>query len=74
MPTSGDWYCRVIGFEFGPMSWDDLMRMAQRTNLGRKDLVRQGDRGAWVMAESVPNLFSERTEPDTELDFDLGPS
>lgn len=72
MPSRGNWYCRVIGVELGPMTWDDLLGMADRTNLGRIDLVRQGEDGAWVAADSIAGLFSERL--DQELEFELGPS
>lgn len=73
MTPSGNWYCRAMGIELGPMSWDDLVGMARRTNLDRKDLVRQGEQGQWVAAGSVHGLFAAQAKSDQELEFDLGP-
>src|SRR5262249_2687639 len=52
-----DWYCKIMGEEWGPMSSQELMAVAQRGRLTRDDNVRRGNGGTWVRAELVSGLF-----------------
>lgn len=53
-----DWYCRIMGEEWGPMSSQELMAVARRGRLTRDDNVRRGLNGTWVRAEIVRGLFN----------------
>jgi hypothetical protein len=52
-----EWYCKIMGEEWGPMSSQELLAVAQRGRLTRDDTVRRGNRGTWVRAELVGGLF-----------------
>ena len=55
---SNEWYCRIMGDQWGPMSAQELLAVARRGRLTRDDLVRQGAHGTWVRAEVVKGLFN----------------
>ncbi len=52
-----EWYCRIMGDEWGPMSAEELMAVARWGNLSRDDVVRAGSGETWVRAELVEGLF-----------------
>jgi len=54
---STQWYCRIMGEEWGPMSALELFAVARRGRLTRDDVVREGRHGDWVRAETVGGLF-----------------
>ena len=53
-----EWYCRIMGEEWGPMSALELMAVARWGRLSRDDLVRRKTDGTWVRAELVKGLFN----------------
>jgi hypothetical protein len=53
-----EWFCRIMGAEWGPMSAMELVAVARRGRLSRDDLVRRGDHDTWVRAELVRGLFN----------------
>jgi hypothetical protein len=53
-----EWFCRIMGDEWGPMSAMELLAVARRGRLSRDDLVRRGDSDTWVRAELVRGLFN----------------
>jgi hypothetical protein len=53
-----EWFCRIMGEEWGPMSARELVVVAQRGRLTRDDVVRRGATGTWVRAEIVDGLFN----------------
>src|SRR5262245_31934590 len=55
---STQWFCRIMGEEWGPMSALELVTVARRGRLTRNDLVRHGRDGNWVRAEIVDGLFN----------------
>jgi hypothetical protein len=55
---ASQWYCRIMGEEWGPMSARDLLAVARRGRLMRDDVVRRGEDGTWVRAEIVDGLFN----------------
>jgi GYF domain 2 len=66
---STQWYCKIMGEEWGPMSSRELMAVARRRRLTRDDLVRRGSQGIWVRAENVNGLFnSAPTAPTATSD------
>ena len=54
---STEWFCRIMGEEWGPMSALELFAVARRGRLTRDDVVREGLHGDWVRAETVGGLF-----------------
>lgn len=59
MAESDNWYYKLLGEEFGPVSFEGLSDMAHAGSLHRDDDVRQGDRGVWARADTVAGLFDE---------------
>lgn len=53
-----EWYCRIMGDEWGPMSAMELIAVARWGRLTRDDTVRRGTDGTWVRAELVRGLFN----------------
>ena len=67
------WYCKIVGMEMGPMSFDDLVQLAVRGNLRHDHPVRHGTQGAWVSAGTVEGLFSDHDSSTAAADFDMDP-
>ena len=55
---STEWFCNIMGEQWGPMSSQELLAVARRGRLSRDDLVRRGVDGNWVRAELVKGLFN----------------
>jgi len=55
---ASEWYCRIMGEEWGPLSTMELMAIARRGRLSRDDLVRRADCETWVRAELVRGLLN----------------
>jgi hypothetical protein len=51
------WYYQVMGEEIGPLTSDQLKRLAQIGKVARDTLVRKGVAGDWIFAEHVRGLF-----------------
>ena len=51
-----EWFCRIDGDEFGPMSLSDLQKRIGEGTLDRKDLVRRSWGAAWLHAQDIPGL------------------
>src|SRR5262245_26978936 len=51
------WFCRLHGFQYGPMTFSQLQHMAVTGQLTGSTEIRNGD-GAWYPASSTPALFS----------------
>jgi hypothetical protein len=71
--VSEDWYCKIVGIEMGPMSFDDLGQLARRGNLRQDHYVRNGTAGEWLRASAVPGLCSSDDPSAASLDFDTEP-
>ena len=56
---STEWYCKIMGDEWGPLSTEELRAIARRGPLTRNDLVRRSDSGTWVRGELVNGLFDD---------------
>jgi hypothetical protein len=55
---ASEWFCKIMGEEWGPMSTMELMAIAQRGRLSRDDQVRRADCDTWVRAELVRGLLN----------------
>jgi hypothetical protein len=55
---NGEWYCKIMGEQWGPMSAMELIAVARWGRLSRDDQVRREDSGTWVRAELVKGLFN----------------
>ena len=51
------WYCRVGERQVGPISMDQLRRMAARGDLKLTSLVRRQDVNSWIEAGQLPELW-----------------
>jgi hypothetical protein len=51
------WYYKVMGEEFGPVSPSQLKQLALARQVLQDTLVRKGTEGDWVLAERVKGLF-----------------
>lgn len=56
--TDESWYFQTFGQELGPVSRQELMRMAKEGELGRNDLIRQGANGRWNPAHRELSDFA----------------
>jgi GYF domain 2 len=60
-----EWFCRIMGDEWGPMSARELLAVARRGRLTRDDVVRRTATGTWVRAEVVKGLFDSSVQGPT---------
>ena len=56
---SNEWFCKIMGDEWGPLSTEELRVIARRGPLTRNDLVRRSESGSWVRGELVNGLFDD---------------
>ena len=66
--NDGAWYCQVMGQELGPMKPEDMEAIYRAGQLSSHDLVRQGDGGRWIPAESTTlfQSFQERSSSSAD--------
>jgi hypothetical protein len=62
---STEWFCKIMGDEWGPVSTEELRAIARRGPLTRNDLVRRSESGTWVRGEIVQGLFEDSTSGPT---------
>ena len=69
------WYYEFMGEVLGPMQFDDLRLLAEQGSLKPDSRVREGGRGDWQPAASVPELFpTQGLAPATgDAEFDVSP-
>lgn len=51
------WYCRVLGEEFGPLTFRQLTRLVREGTVSEEDSVRPDYQKHWQSAESVVGLY-----------------
>ncbi|MFM7073066.1 MAG: GYF domain-containing protein, partial [Planctomycetota bacterium] len=51
------WFCRVGERQVGPISFDQLRRMAARGDLKLTSLIRRADINSWIEAGQIPELW-----------------
>lgn len=64
-PKQATWYAIVKDKVLGPMSADDLRRMARQQQLAPSDMVRRGADGKWAAAQNVKGLFDDPAAQST---------
>ena len=58
---AAEWYFRVVGTEFGPVSPTELVERAADGKIRPDTEVRKGE-GAWVPASKVAGLFDRASQ------------
>lgn len=53
-----EWYCKTFGTELGPLSFDELLRMAENSEIAADDEVRLGSSGKWRRVGSIGRLMA----------------
>ena len=61
---AAEWYFRVMGAEFGPVSASELVEQAADGKISPDTEVRKGE-GAWVPASRVAGLFDRASQGKT---------
>lgn len=54
--VTDEWYCRVSGEEYGPISFDELTQWVSEGRLDENDRVKLGAQGKWRGVDAVPEL------------------
>ena len=65
-----EWYCRVLGQELGPMTFDELQAMAKSNSLQADDEVRHGATEPWQNADRTRGLKFSKEEVDSTASHD----
>ncbi len=58
MPSEKEWYYSVGGFEMGPVSFEDLVALAQSQQIAAEDRVKAGVDGKWRAVGSIGRLMA----------------
>ncbi|HUT12317.1 MAG TPA: DUF4339 domain-containing protein [Thermoguttaceae bacterium] len=58
-----EWFCKISGKKFGPLSSKQLKTMVQKGRLLPEHEVTQGTGGPWVPADRVKGLFADDGSP-----------
>lgn len=53
-----NWYYKLFGAEFGPISFDELVELAKSQTISGDDEVRFGEEGVWRRAGSIGQLMT----------------
>ena len=62
---AAEWYCKVSGKTFGPVSAEQLKTLASQGKLTPRHEVRRGTDGSWVPADRVKGLFAKPSDATT---------
>ena len=60
-----EWFCKIMGSEYGPMSQQELVERIRQKNIGPEDLVRKGD-SVWLAVFEIPGLMDAANKPAEE--------
>ncbi|NQT17184.1 MAG: DUF4339 domain-containing protein, partial [Planctomycetes bacterium] len=78
---ASQWFCRVLGQEMGPLSFQDLAEMVRAGTLTDNDPVRRKESSEWTPAGEVIGLFraakseaAETAPPDSEAPPEPAPT
>ncbi|AGA28188.1 AIM24 family protein [Singulisphaera acidiphila] len=69
---AAEWYFRVMGTEFGPVSTQELVQQAGDGKIGPDTEVRKGN-GAWVPASRIAGLFDRGVRNKVALPTAVAP-
>lgn len=80
LKSLNDWYCVICGQELGPLSFDEIARFAEQSQLSAEDQVKLGAGGKWRRVGSIGRLLAaipyqpaqqripeKRSEPDIAI-------
>lgn len=56
--NADEWYCKTFGTELGPLTFDELQRMAENGEVAADDEVRLGTSGKWRKIGSIGRLMA----------------
>lgn len=56
VPAEAEWYCRVSGEEYGPISFEELKQWVDEGRLDENDRVKLGKNEKWRPVDDVPEL------------------
>ncbi len=70
MRPKAEWYCRLLGQELGPMTFDELQHMAQTGALHDDDDVRHGSSEPWDKAGRTRGLQFSKVVTDAAASHD----
>ncbi len=65
-----EWYCRTLGQELGPMTFEELQQMAKSGSLQVDDEVRHGSTDPWAIAGRTRGLKFTRMVSAPEVSHD----
>lgn len=65
------WYYEFLGEVLGPMSLEDLRLLVEQGTVRPESRVREGARGVWKAASTVPELFRAANAAAAEGDADF---
>lgn len=68
---SHDWYYKLMGEEYGPLSSGDLQQHALDGRVTLETHVRRSDGDRWVTADSVKGLFDKPPSQSRECDSSI---
>ena len=69
--SDSTWYCGGHGPTAGPLSWEDLRRLALRGQLYSTDLIWRPGEAPWLAASALPDLYSPAAGPPPSGDATL---
>ena len=77
---ASQWFCKVLGQEMGPLSFQDLAEMLRAGTLTESDPVRRKESSQWTPARDIIGLLraakieaDETVPPDSESPPELAP-
>ena len=70
MQPKPEWYCRLLGQELGPMTFEELQRMAHTGALHNDDDVRHGSSEPWDKAGRTRGLKFTKVATDAAASHD----
>lgn len=60
---TSEWFCKIRGEQWGPMSFEELVSMTHWGCLAREAFVQEGREGAWLEPRLVPGLLAAASKP-----------
>jgi hypothetical protein len=63
---ASEWYCKVLGREIGPVTFQDLVNMVRAGTLSEEDRVRRRGSRDWTAAREVIGLFRAAQKQQAE--------
>ena len=68
---AADWYCKIMGSEYGPMSQEELIERIRMRQIGPEDLVRRNS-SEWLAVFEVDVLMVAANAPEDVDSTEIG--